>query len=1299
MSLKVWFIIIGIILIAGLFTFILINKGDISIEGINIIFKDTSNYSYKSVQYLIDEENDLVYIDDANVFLSASPHTFIGSSDVIFNLTSKHYTGNIDMIWGFDTNYLKPKFAQRYSPHEVIQDHNYTCAYEFNYTLNPNYFWCYEIGLNPDGEEYTNIIFEHSFDSGNLSLKTAYWRDIFIEDWVDFTGSFTKVNLNINGYDTWYVAKNLPITENINYAMKVRIIQTSWFIPEHNKYWVAIKPSGETLNEALSNNHFYALDPWQDSLNTSLVAYWTLNESSGNAVDVINGYSGDVIGTTQGNTSAMSGTAYHFDGVNDLVSLIAPADLTFGTGNFTVNFWMRNDDPDYTAIVHSGVSGAGDYGWSLRTSNTGIIRSSDKAGNAACIGSTDTRGGNYVMVTFVRNNTGAAGNAIYINAVKEDDCDGSDDYSTPGNFSLGYVPYDSGSDFTGNLDEVMIWKGRALSPIEIETLYNSGTGIFYTPPGAPPPDTPPTITITYPPEDIQFNSTLITFNATASDDRNLTVVDFYINGSLKDSLYEAWNQNGTDYKYTANVLTEGAYYGYFEACDNSSQCVESPFINFTLVFQAPIVELNLPIDDYNETSSNTIQFSCNVSDDVKLENVSLFLDDALNVTNSSGLNNSIYYFSIDSIAEGVHNWTCQGVDNQSKKSNATARDFIVDLNGPSLIINYPNITIPYFVEGNNLTLNWSIEEEGENMTDHIINCTYDYDNINTTISNNTICTQVNETTFPYVVGINNLTMFTVDKFGFMTSNVTLWQILAVERSITYDVATSTTSSEEFILNITVNGTMPNNAYLNYNGTMHSASITNISENNITINSTIDIGSAIGTFNFSFGFYINGEIINSTVRNQSITDIAFALCNATFTIPFLNFSFENEANGTHLDALNDLTEVTFWIGDGSSTADYLTSNSTANHNYTFCFNPSNVPVTIDMNFKYSALGYPLRTFAYNNEILTNETTNQRLYLLSSADGLYSSIQVVDVTGSPLQSVIVTIERQIDGTWVIIGQDTTGDDGLTTFWINPNFQHRITAVKTGYGNQQVTIMPSQSIYTLTMLSSAGNATYSPDLDGLKWQMLPSSGVLNIGIRSFNATVTADKNNLVNCSLILVNASNITQILNLTYSLINESYCFLDVRYNLTNNLEIFGKLSLNTSSSEGWFIVDSDWKWVTIDTSIKGWRKITSLFADLKDIGEFGEGKKGEFSRIMTFFIILAILIGMFHFFTGVDITNPGITIIILMGIAYIASIGGFFTVPLNSNALGGTFFNQYGIAFMMTLLVLSYMLKSYMEGYQ
>jgi hypothetical protein len=148
-----------------------------------------------------------VYIDDSRVYLEADPHTIASPGWVTFTLQSKLYTGDIDVVWGFDTTTVKPSKAEIYKP------------------------------------DYNN------------------WTSQYIE-WQPFAGDFTIINQEHGGMNTWYVLKNVPVAAGTTYTLRAWVDVPISTEGVSGKYWWCIKQSTLSLTEAIEQDKFYSLDPW-----------------------------------------------------------------------------------------------------------------------------------------------------------------------------------------------------------------------------------------------------------------------------------------------------------------------------------------------------------------------------------------------------------------------------------------------------------------------------------------------------------------------------------------------------------------------------------------------------------------------------------------------------------------------------------------------------------------------------------------------------------------------------------------------------------------------------------------------------------------------------------------------------------------------------------------------------------------------------------------------------------------------------------------------------------------------------
>jgi hypothetical protein len=211
-------------------------------------------------------DGDRVYVNDSFVYISATPHTIYGSGYIIFNVTSKVYSGNVDVVMGFDSNKAKPRSVELLKPHYVNHTKSYTCLTDdFNYTLSPKHAWCWKNGSNEDNSStILRLLFERDFEVGNIPSKTIYWNESEYKEWKDYSSTISSINYNYGNMTKWYYNKNVPIIQDTEYSFRVWVDVIPSFT-DGGKYWFAIKPSSETIQEAVSSGHLYSLDPWWNS--------------------------------------------------------------------------------------------------------------------------------------------------------------------------------------------------------------------------------------------------------------------------------------------------------------------------------------------------------------------------------------------------------------------------------------------------------------------------------------------------------------------------------------------------------------------------------------------------------------------------------------------------------------------------------------------------------------------------------------------------------------------------------------------------------------------------------------------------------------------------------------------------------------------------------------------------------------------------------------------------------------------------------------------------------------------------
>ena len=517
-------------------------------------------------------------------------------------------------------------------------------------------------------------------------------------------------------------------------------------------------------------------------------------------------------------------------------------------------------------------------------------------------------------------------------------------------------------------------------------------------------------------------------------------------------------------------------------------------------------------------------------------------------------------------------------------------------------------------------------------------------------------------------------------------------------SVTYNSTTYEMSNEGFTLNITYDSTTWStiSANLSYNGTVHAGTVSGTGDT-ITFSTNLYIGTGnTGNRSFNWTVYISNVTTansSSTIQyNQTVEVTTFGFCNTSLNNPYINFTFKDEGDLSLMDAFVDASTWNYWLSNTSDIQTFTFSNTTdQNPSYAFCSTPQDQTLNVNLsNFKYKNTTHPQRTYSFSTTTLTNTTTNQVLYLLGSDDGIYSAIQTQESSGATIPGVLISIEREINDLWVLIGQQTTGSDGLATFWVNPNFAHRITGAKTNYVSAQVTITPSQSTYTLVMSRSTGDATYNGTLKNMRWTTNPPIGRLNIATHTFEFNLTASDENLDGsfCKLELVDADNDSILSSSTGG--NAGGCNLSISYTVINNQKIRGKYYVDTTDTDGFALIDGDTYWIMLETSVLP----TTFFHfldDLKNLPEFGDGLRQEYSRVVFFFFMLFLVIGLICFFTGYDFSHPGTIGIIIVSLIWLASFAGWFEFSYltDYNTL-----NKYSIALITSFIMGGYILNYY-----
>lgn len=218
-----------------------------------------------------------------------------------------------------------------------------------------------------------------------------------------------------------------------------------------------------------------------DSLATSLVSYWKLDEPSGTRYDVAG--SNDLTDNNSvTSTTGKKGTGADFDSANsEFLNDTSASGITGTTAN-SISVWIKPETVGTYGVFTYQASGT-DIHCALYLVSDGSLdfrhTSSGTLYNATTAASTITAGNWYHIVgTFSTTN----GTRLYVNAGTPDtDANtGTTDSSTGSELTVGARWKSSTNDiyFNGIIDEVGYWT-KELTSDEVTDLYNGGLGIPY----------------------------------------------------------------------------------------------------------------------------------------------------------------------------------------------------------------------------------------------------------------------------------------------------------------------------------------------------------------------------------------------------------------------------------------------------------------------------------------------------------------------------------------------------------------------------------------------------------------------------------------------------------------------------------------------------------------------------------------------------------------------------------------------------------------------------------------------------
>lgn len=774
---------------------------------------------------------------------------------------------------------------------------------------------------------------------------------------------------------------------------------------------------------------------WTASLNTNLIAYYKLDEGAGATgiiIDSVGNFNGTNVGADNITGKILSG--YNSDGSTEYINLDNQILSTTGSDPYSIFCWIRtNVNTADRAFFSQYAGGTNRFTMGLSDATLGKLRMFKGSPTLSLESTTSIDGNVWRHAGIIKQGNGTT--TLYVNSNPEATTDSDGRGFDTGNTLLLSQQIGAGR-FPGDVDECFIYN-FSITETQLEIIYDIQKDGFENGSYTDDFSTPPTSTLGTPNAEAIVINPSVNFTATGVDNVGLSNMSLIINNSYVVTNSSPLNNTLTKFPYTLTTL--GLWNWSVEVCDDENTCTNATFRNITFDNDLTIT-LNDPAD-LSSSILETIAFNGTATDDTEVKNISLIINGLYNQTNSTVFNNTKTTF-ITTLGQGFYNWTMETCDEFSC-INATNRSLEIHTTPASLIILNPTGEINFHLLGSNLTVNWSITEEGVNLTEHIKECLIGYNG--NTINVTDICTTTNETTFLYADGINNLTMNITEKFGFVTSNSTSWSINLLELNQTFNNETTEGNLENFEAKIKlISGLSISATALIYNGT------TNIGSNSeiggiITLSiSNLLIPNVAADINLSFYWslvFSDSSIINLSTKNQTVFNLDLDNCSS-FTNRIFNFtSFDEEIQTTLSNTTKEIA-INIYSSDRSIIVFNLSDEYKTNPSL-ICLNKNlteDSRYSLDAIIKYNALGYANEYYNIVDLELTNETEEQtiRLYNLNESDSTEFQLTFTGQDFLPVEDALIFVERQYiaENTFKTVELPKTDSNGQTVLHLVRN-----------------------------------------------------------------------------------------------------------------------------------------------------------------------------------------------------------------------------------------------------------------------
>jgi len=440
----------------------------------------------------------------------------------------------------------------------------------------------------------------------------------------------------------------------------------------------------------------------------------------------------------------------------------------------------------------------------------------------------------------------------------------------------------------------------------------------------------------------------------------------------------------------------------------------------------PNITLNSP-SSANYSSSQDLTINLTAWDNVNLSDVKLYVNDALNQTNASGLNNTDYLFDIG-LNDGDYRIYGKATDNSSQETNSDEIRIVIDSLAPNVtainITNKTTSSLPYnltwVLNASDLYLDKCYYNTSEEASQVLVTCN---STINATFANG---------------GIKTVQYCANDTFSneyCNSENFTLRDIVLNPIYLDEVIEGQNTS---FKLNLSSYDIDIFNGTFYYNGVAYNTTDSNNGTIGTLYNDLLAPNvTETTTFNFYWSYNFNGVDYNTSTYEQNVTLLTPLQFSASCDDKALRFDIQDEQNLTNI--YGDI-EYNFQYGSLNGTEKEVYGSLNNVTTFYACINSS---VTTNYTIGYGEIQYR-----------TGDHVDRRYYLFEESvisNNTLTNISLRDLLTEDQTSFLATMEDTSLNTYVnkytalwrwypdlneyqIVEMGKTDDDGQTVLHVN-------------------------------------------------------------------------------------------------------------------------------------------------------------------------------------------------------------------------------------------------------------------------